>query len=138
VEHAAIDAGACEWRKERRPMARATVLVVERDPAIRKLLRDALEAAGYAAFVDAGSGAAWPARTRPDLILLDADLTAAGGILPAVRLRLHAARIPVVGMTTAPPGARASLADAWLAKPFRLADLYAAVARWIGQPARSA
>lgn len=120
-------------------MARAMVLVVERDAAIRDLLRDALEVAGYAVLADAGDGAAWPARTRPDLILLDADLTGAGGILPAVRLRLQAAQIPVVAMTTAPPGARPPLAvDAWLAKPFRLADLYAAAEHWTGLRARSA
>jgi len=29
-------------------------------------------------------------------------------------------------------------ADAWLAKPFHLAELYAAVARWTGRRARSA
>jgi DNA-binding response OmpR family regulator len=121
-------------------MTRAMVLVVERDAAIRELLRAALECAGYGVVADAGDGVPWAGQERPDLILLDASDPAAAAVPPPARPRLRAAPpIPIIAMTTAPPSARAPLAvDAWLAKPFRLAELYAAVARWTGQPSRSA
>lgn len=119
--------------------ARATVLVVERDVGIRELLQEALEIAGYGVVADAGDGATWPPPARPDLILLDVSGWEVGGILPVLRLRAAAAGTPVVAMTTALAHARPPVvADAWLAKPFRLAELYAAVEHWAGQRARSA
>ena len=121
-------------------MARAMVLVIESDTAIREMLRAALESAGYSVVVAAGDGAAWAVRERPDLILVDMSAASSEGIPPSVRLRVQAARIPIIAMTTvATPSLREPAAvDAWLTKPFHLAELYAAVEHWTGQRARSA
>lgn len=121
-------------------MARATVLVVERDVAIRELLRAALEVAGYGVIANAGDGVLRNTRLRPDLVLVDVSASNGGEPSLAAVMRIRASAIPVIAMTTLPANARlhSGLADAWLVKPFRLDDLYSAVERCIGLHARSA
>jgi CheY-like chemotaxis protein len=115
------------------------VLVVDDDPAIRDLLREALEDEGYAVWTTDGPPAtADVAALRPDLILLDHRLkTDETGRDAAQRLRTDPATapIPLLLLTAAAAELRprapelAALGIGLLFKPFDLDELLAAVAR---------
>jgi DNA-binding response OmpR family regulator len=110
----------------------ATILVVDDEPALRRLLRTALERAGYGVLEAAdGPQALLLARTEePGLILLDVALPGLSGLEVCRRLRAEPAtkRTPVLLISgVLPPNDAAKLAEAggsgWLMKPFTPATL---------------
>lgn len=108
------------------------VLVVEDDPMVRRIVREALEGDGYeVGETPFGVGVAKRAQAfRPHLVLLDYNLPDARGtdVLASIRSLPATARIPVVAFTGQygdAAGARAALPgfDGHLTKPMNLIDL---------------
>jgi two-component system KDP operon response regulator KdpE len=107
------------------------VLIVDDDPAIRRLLRTSLGAEGYRT-IEAARGAealAAAAATPPDLVLLDLGLPDLEGIEVLRRLRA-ASPVPVVVLSAREDerGKVAALdlgADDYVTKPFGVAELSA-------------
>lgn len=108
------------------------VLVVEDDPAIARVLRDAMREAGYAPQCqDNGERAlALASREAFDLLLLDVMLPGLDGLEVCRRLRAQSIETPILILT-----ARDTLddkiagldagADDYLVKPFHIAELLA-------------
>jgi two-component system alkaline phosphatase synthesis response regulator PhoP len=110
-----------------------TVLVVDDEPQIVKVLRGYLEKAGYRVLT-AGDGAqalAQHKRDKPDLVLLDLNLPGADGIDVAGRLR-SASNVPII-MVTARVEETDRLvglevgADDYITKPFSPREVVARV-----------
>jgi two-component system KDP operon response regulator KdpE len=111
--------------------ATQTVLVIDDEVQIRRLLRITLEAAGYSvAEADTGRfGLDEAARRQPDAIVLDLGLPDMGGLEVLRRLR-EWSRVPVLVLTVVAGEAEkvAALdagADDYLTKPFGAAELTA-------------
>jgi CheY-like chemotaxis protein len=115
--------------------ARAPILVVDDNDALRENLAEALELEGYPVAV-AASGDAALARLAeeplPRLVLLDLRMPGMGGdeLLSRIRSdpRLGAVRV-VVTTGDSGSGNRVAAADGLLMKPFGVADLLAALRR---------
>lgn len=108
------------------------VLVVDDDDGLCEAVTGALESEGYRVVCALGLAAFDLAReAQPDAILLDVMMHTIDGARLSRLMRAHprTAHIPIIAMSgrarqDAPP----TLAyDAWLDKPFDLADLYARV-----------
>ena len=113
------------------------VLVVDDDPNITAAVRDGLEWEGYrVTTVNNGAEALRHVELDPPaLILLDMRMPGMTGWEFAERYRATGIAAPVVVMTAAANArswAEEIQADAVLAKPFTLDDLFAAVSRWHG------
>ncbi|MCW2608206.1 MAG: response regulator [Frankiales bacterium] len=114
------------------------VLVVEDNPANLKLAALLLAHAGYdvVSAVDAESGLTVARDTRPDLVLMDVQLPGMDGLAATALLKSDPATsgIPIIALTAMAmkdDQARAEAAgcDAWIAKPLRYRELYAAIDR---------
>jgi len=118
-------------------MATGTVLVVDDDPSIIALVEMALEDQGYVVLSAVNGAALGLARDRrPDLILLDILMPGMDGMEVSQRLRADPATagIPIIAMSAQDRlHATSSLmpVNERLPKPFEIAGLYAAVARWV-------
>lgn len=113
-------------------MRGARVLVVDDDPAILRVVRRALEAAGYdVAALDRGAGVMdRVASFSPDVILLDLVLPDEDGIKLAAKLRRGSASIIVlsaVGDDRKKVEALDAGADDYLTKPFSMEELLARI-----------
>lgn len=113
-----------------------TVLVVEDDPAIGRMLRATLEAEGYAAIVapSGEEGVARALRQVPQLVLLDIMLPGIDGFAVVERLRGNAktAHIPVLMLSARHDTADKVRAfdnevDDYLTKPFNSEELIARI-----------
>lgn len=113
-----------------------TVLIVEDNDKNLKLLRDVLQAKGYATLEakTGGAGIALAAGEQPDLILMDIQLPDMNGAAALQRLRGEpsTAEIPVLAVTASVmQNERNSIVaagfDGFLGKPFALRDLLALV-----------
>jgi CheY-like chemotaxis protein len=110
------------------------VLVVEDDPDIRAVVRDALEGAGYAVLeaADGAEALRLVRMTRPAAVLLDVDVPVLDGPGFAAAYRAlpgpHAPLVVMTGAARARRWTRELAADGVLPKPFERAELYAAVA----------
>jgi len=121
-----------------------TILVVDDEPSIRRLLRAALERGGYAVLeAPDGPAALRVAReSQPALVLLDVALPRMSGLEVCRRLRDDppTSRTPVLllsGVSSAEPQKLAqSGASGWLAKPFTPESLLERVGALLGVPAR--
>ena len=116
------------------------VLLAEDDGALLELLTDYLELQGMEVTAVASGDAALRALERdpsPDLVVLDIRMPGVPGdeVLRRMRADPRLARIPVAAMTGMRPGEVTLLArpDAFLAKPFDIEALGAALARLCGQ-----
>ena len=114
-------------------MRHASVLVVDDDAAIARLVRLALRASGFDA-VTASNGAEALKRLDDraiDLVVLDLEMPVMGGSEFYRRLRAGGSRIPVVILSAyGAERARAELgADAAVQKPFEPSDLVAVLGR---------
>jgi len=123
-----------------RPATRR-VLIVEDNELNLKLLRDVLEAHGYATLAtrEGGAALALARDERPDLILMDLQLPDISGLDAVRQLKAHeeTRAIPVVAVTAfAMVGderkALMSGCDAYVAKPIVLRDFLDLVERFIG------
>jgi CheY-like chemotaxis protein len=129
---------AREDHRERQAAGPPTVLVVDDDPRIVALLIEALAAGGYRVLAALGAQALRLAReARPAVVLLDLQMPQMDGAEVCRRLRAEpaTAAIPIVLMSADErlgAAARALAVDDQLPKPFKLSDLFVAVARWAG------
>jgi len=122
------------------PLAAPAILVVDDDATIRMLLTDAFDDRGgwsVTAVADGPAALAALDTLRPALIVLDVGLPGLDGIevYRLLRRREGLGAVPVLFVTAA-NRARADGLEGpfrWLSKPFRLADLDAAVDTLLGR-----
>lgn len=125
-------------------MAAGRILLVDDDASIREGVAEGLAFEGYRTEgVSNGQEALdWLDREGlPAMVLLDLLMPVMNGAQLLERLRADPrwASVPAVLMSAAIPSREAlSRADAYLAKPFDLEDVVAAVTRWCGPPAGDA
>ncbi|MCB9832725.1 MAG: response regulator transcription factor [Planctomycetes bacterium] len=115
-------------------MAKASILVIEDDAAIRRALVDALEFSGYAVAeaADGETGLRMAIAGANDLVLLDVVLPGRDGFSLLEELRRGRSRLPVIMLTAR--GAEEDRvrglkggADDYVVKPFAPAELLARV-----------
>lgn len=121
-------------------MARATVLVIEDDATLRRVIQLALTREGYDVVIAANGRQALTriSERRPDLILLDLHLPVMDGGEALAELRAQGLAIPVVLMTSRfaiRDAADQHQPDGVLGKPFDLDELRDVVARFLGEEA---
>jgi two-component system response regulator MprA len=112
--------------------SRDRVLVVDDDPALRRMLERSLVAEGFAVTAAADGGAALveAERAAPDVIVLDVAMPGLDGLAVARRLRAKGLPTPILMLTArdAVPDRVAGLqagADDYLVKPFAVQELIA-------------
>jgi CheY-like chemotaxis protein len=122
--------------------AAATILVVEDDPASRRLVKAVLDARGYRVAEAEDLEKGWSAliETHPSLVLLDVRLQGANGLDLVQRMRADARfqRLPVIAVTAHAmrddePRILASGCDAYLSKPIDTRALPEMVSRFLGR-----
>jgi len=148
-----VQRGGREWSRDLdpRPVAAArpapaarTVLVVDDEPPVRRLVRRALEGAGYLVLEAAdGEEALWLLDAQAvALVITDVLMPGQDGIEVVLDLRARPAPVPVVVMSGGGTGldietlvssALAFGAAAALAKPFSVAELLAVVRDTLGE-----
>ena len=115
----------------------ARILIIEDNPANLKLALLLLENAGHVPLcaIDAESGLALARSDPPDLILMDIQLPGMDGLTATMQLKADpaTAAIPVIALTALAmqEDREKSLqagCDAYIAKPLRYRELYAAIA----------
>jgi two-component system response regulator MprA len=111
-----------------------SILVVDDDAPIRRMLERTLAAAGYAieTAADGGEALASVERAAPDLVVLDVAMPGLDGLSVCRRLRRTGLRLPILLLTArdAVPDRVAGLdagADDYLVKPFASEELLARV-----------
>jgi two-component system, cell cycle response regulator DivK len=118
------------------------VLIIEDNQANMKLACLLLRNAGHAVLcaVDAEAGVALARSARPDLILMDIQLPGMDGLAATALLKQEPATagIPVIALTAMAMKAdqvRSQVAgcDAYIAKPLRYRELYAAIDALLGR-----
>jgi len=113
-----------------------TILVVDDDVAIVEFIELALASAGYTVYTGLGHEALRIAHDmHPHLILLDIMMPEMDGAELSMRLRADpgTANIPIIAMSAQDCqefAGRKLLVNDRLPKPFRLRELYGAVAHW--------
>ncbi len=114
----------------------ARVLIIEDNPANLKLTSLLMRHAGHAvsSAVDAETGLTLARAEQPDLILMDIQLPGMDGFAATALLKADpaTATIPIIALTsmamkTDQEKSRAAGCDAYIAKPLRYQELYAAV-----------
>ncbi len=122
---------------------RPLVLVVDDDEDLRDMVRTALERAGYLVATAANGIDALGAiaQQTPSIILLDMRMPVQDGweFARAYRER-HGRLAPILVMTAATDARRRAAeidAEGWLAKPFTIAELVAAVKKLVARAASS-
>jgi two-component system, OmpR family, KDP operon response regulator KdpE len=109
--------------------APALVLIVDDEPAIRRLLRTSLQAEGYRTEEAATGEAALARAPSADIVVLDLGLPDIDGIEVVARLRARS-QVPIVVLSSrdGEAGKVAALdlgADDYVTKPFGIAELMA-------------
>ena len=114
----------------------ARILIVEDNPANMKLASLLLLKAGHTVLcaVDAETGLTLARANQPELILMDIQLPGMDGLAATALLKQDpaTAAIPVIALTAMAMKAdrektRAAGCDAYIAKPLRYQELYAAI-----------
>ncbi len=115
-------------------MAQASVLVVDDDASLRRMLNRTLSAEGFEVETAADGGGALVAveRSVPEVIVLDVGLPGLDGLAVCRRLRAKGVSTPIIMLTArdAVPDRVAGLesgADDYLVKPFATEELVARV-----------
>ena len=115
-------------------MAEASILVVDDDAPIRRMLQRTLAAEGYdvSSTPDGGAALAAVERAVPDLVVLDVAMPGVDGLAVCRRLRAKGLSLPILLLTArdAVPDRVAGLeagADDYLVKPFAAEELVARV-----------
>jgi two-component system, cell cycle response regulator DivK len=114
----------------------ARILVIEDNPANMKLATLLLTKAGHTTLsaVDAETGLTQARAERPDLILMDIQLPGMDGLAATALLKADpaTASIPVIALTAMAmkedqEKTKVAGCDAYIAKPLRYQELYAAI-----------
>ena len=114
----------------------ARVLIIEDNPANMKLATLLLRNAGHTVLcaVDAETGLTLARAQQPDLILMDVQLPGMDGLAATALLKQApaTAAIPVIALTAMAmkedqEKSRVAGCDAYIAKPLRYQELYAAI-----------
>ncbi len=114
----------------------ARILIVEDNPANMKLASLLLHKAGHTSIcaVDAETGLTMARADQPDLILMDIQLPGMDGLAATALLKTDpmTAAIPVIALTAMAmkedrEKTRLAGCDAYIAKPLRYQELYAAI-----------
>lgn len=114
----------------------ATILIIEDNPANMKLAVLLLRNGGHTALcaIDAETGLALARANLPDLILMDIQLPGMDGLGATALLKQNpaTAAIPIIALTALAmksdqEKSRVAGCDAYIAKPLRYQELYAAV-----------
>ena len=115
-------------------MAAASILVVDDDAPIRRMLDRALRAEGYAVVTAAEGGEALVSidQSAPDLVVLDVGMDGLDGLAVCRRIRKKGLSLPVLMLTARDgvPDRVAGLdagADDYLVKPFATGELLARI-----------
>ena len=125
----------------------ARILIIEDNAANMKLASLLLENAGHTALcaVDAETGLTLARAERPDLILMDIQLPGMDGLAATALLKQDpaTAAIPIIALTAMAmkedrEKTRAAGCDAYIAKPLRYQELYAAIDRLLAKALRQA
>ena len=131
-----------ERRPDRGSQSGRRLLVVDDDPDIRQLLNDRLRAAGYDVQTAADGRGALAALQEAtfDGLILDIGMPDIDGLAILRQVRDRHPMMPVVMITAAEARERAALAmeagaQAYLLKPFDVAQLKQVLEQWVG-PAR--
>ncbi len=111
----------------------ATILVVDDEPQIRRVLRSTLTSRGYA-IAEAKTGEEaleWMRKERPDLVLLDVNMPGMGGVEACREIR-RCSEAPIIMLTVrnAERDKVAALdagADDYVVKPFGIEELLARI-----------
>lgn len=117
------------------------ILLVEDDPAIRRLVTDLLADEGYdvTATESGRQGIDTVAAARPDLILLDKAMPDGDGTWFATEYRrLHGPRVPIIALCAARDGrewADSIGAAAYILKPFDIEALLGTVGQHLRERA---
>src|SRR6185369_10823078 len=120
----------------------ARILVIEDNPANMKLATLLLIKAGHTTLsaVDAETGLTLARAEKPDLILMDVQLPGMDGLAATALLKKdpHTAAIPIIALTAMAmkddrEKTRAAGCDAYIAKPLRYQELYAAIDRLLAK-----
>lgn len=115
----------------------AKILIIEDNPANMKLASLLLQKADHTVLcaVDAEAGLTLARADQPDLILMDIQLPGMDGLAATALLKRDpvTAAIPVIALTAMAmkedrEKTRAAGCDAYIAKPLRYQELYAAIA----------
>ena len=114
-------------------MNAATILVVDDEPQIRRVLRSTLSTRGYV-ITEAKTGEEaieWMRKERPDLVLLDINMPGMGGVEACREIR-RASDAPIIMLTVrnAERDKVAALdagADDYVVKPFGIEELLARI-----------
>ena len=130
--------------RSQRVAAPKHVLIVEDDAAIRGMLEDVLQAAGYVVSLASGGldALAHMRQHQPDLVLLDLMLPDIDGwtVLQRRERERDIARIPVLVLSAAGPTGLAQAqevgAPVYLAKPFDIDNLLKEIERLCSGPVR--
>jgi two-component system cell cycle response regulator DivK len=121
----------------------ARILTIEDNPANMKLASLLLRNAGHSVLgaVDAESGLTLARREKPDLILMDIQLPGMDGLTATALLKKDpaTAAIPIIALTAMAmkqdqEKILAAGCDAYIAKPLRYLELYAAIDRLLLDP----
>ena len=121
-------------------MSGKKILIIDDDKAIPAALRALLSGSGHqiVSALDAMQGLMMARQTRPDLVVLDINMPAGGGLSVYERLRALSgtSHIPILIYTAVPlETLRAKIPDssdiAFLAKPASLSALKEAIARFL-------
>jgi DNA-binding response OmpR family regulator len=120
-----------------------TILVVEDSSDISRLVRHILAQAGYEVIVAETGPDGWDAfeTSHPDLVLLDVNLPGIDGIELCRRIKKRSLSTPVIILTVQAEteavqrGIRAG-ANTYLAKPFEISQLMAAINYALRPPIR--
>ncbi|HBR95800.1 MAG TPA: DNA-binding response regulator [Gammaproteobacteria bacterium] len=111
-----------------------TILVIEDDVHMRRVLKDNLEFEGYNVLTvnDGETGLAYFARFQPDLVLLDIMLPGLGGIEVCARVRAQESYIPIIMISARGSEVDKVLgleigADDYVTKPFGVQELIARI-----------
>jgi DNA-binding response OmpR family regulator len=109
----------------------ATVLVVDDEAAVRRLLNRVLANAGYIVVVASDGDEAILAFDRGgiDIVITDLDMPKQGGVSAIDRLRVKSETLPIIAMSGGRELDEAMTAGAnmRISKPFSTADMVAAV-----------
>lgn len=121
----------------------ATVLVIEDNPANMKLTCLLMRNVGHTILcaVDAESGLTMARAEQPDLILMDVQLPGMDGFMATALLKHDpaTAAIPIIALTSMAmkhdqEKSQAAGCDAYIAKPLRYRELYAAIDALLVKP----